>query len=420
MGPTESSHLIKKPTPQGAKSGPLRKFLQKKTSLNTTIRPGEYLRMAQVPESANKGLENIIACTTEVSTIHGTTLIYRGYTIEDLAENCSFEEVIYLLWNGDLPNEAQLKKFRSELSSHYALPSEMSPILEAIAKSEAHPMAKLRTAVSYLGLSDSNAEDISQEAIRKKATRLTGAFGTVVASLSRLEQGKELISPKKDKSIAWNFLNMIQGKEPNKEEEKLFDTALVLHADHELNASAFTARVVASTTSDYYSDMTAAIGSLKGPLHGGANEQVMNMLKNIGSYDKVDAFIDDAIENKKKVMGIGHRVYKEGDPRAKILKKMSLKTCKEAGLEDYHRMLVRIQEQMEERKGLMPNVDFYSGLVYTALGLRSRDFTPVFATSRVSGWSAQVLEQYANNRIYRPRGFYVGPTDRTVKPLTER
>ena len=213
---------------------------------------------------------------------------------------------------------------------------------------------------------------------------------------------------------------MVRDKKPTVDEEKLFDTALVLHADHELNASAFTARVVASTTSDYYSAITAAIGSLKGPLHGGANEQVMLMLKEIGSYDKVDSFIDDAVNAKKKVMGIGHRVYKQGDPRARILKELSLQTCKKAGLEDYHRMLVRIQEQMEAKKGLMPNVDFYSGLVYTALGLRPADFTPIFAVSRISGWTAQILEQYSNNRIYRPRAFYTGPTDVKIIPLAHR
>lgn len=376
--------------------------------------------MSQIPETANKGLENIIACTSEISTIHDVTLLYRGYTIEDLSQNCGFEEIVSLLWTGNLPNAAQLEKFKGDLAQSATLPAEYLKNLEIIAKTNAHSMAKLRTAVSYYGLLDSGAEDISAEGIRAKATKLTGALGTIVAAMSRLEQGQQPIAPVKGKSIAWNFLNMIRGKEPTPEEEHLFDTALVLHADHELNASSFTARVVASTTSDYYSDITAAIGSLKGPLHGGANEHVMLMLKDIGSYAKVDAFIDNAVNTKAKVMGIGHRVYKNGDPRARILKEMSLQICKKAGLEDYHRMLVRIQEQMESKKGLMPNVDFYSGLVYTALGLRPRDFTPIFAVSRVSGWSAQVMEQYANNRIYRPRAFYTGPTNLTVKPLNQR
>jgi citrate synthase len=376
--------------------------------------------MAQIPESANKGLENIIACTTEISTIHDVTLLYRGYTIEDLAEHCGFEEAVYLLWNASLPSRSQLETFRKELSSHLTIPTELMPILESIAKTKAHSMAKLRTAISYYGMLDSQAEDISPEGIRKKATALTAAIGPIVSAISRLEQGQKPVAARPDKTLAWNFLNMIRGKEPTADEEKLFDTALVLHADHELNASAFTARVVASTKSDYYSDITAAIGSLKGPLHGGANEAVMQMLKEIGSYDHVDAFIEDAVNAKKKVMGIGHRVYKNGDPRARLLKDLSLQTCKKAGLEDYHRMLVRIQEQMEERKGLMPNVDFFSGLVYTALGLRPRDFTPIFAVSRISGWTAQVLEQYANNRIYRPRGFYTGPTDKKVTPIEKR
>jgi citrate synthase len=375
-----------------------------------------------IPESANKGLENIIACTSEISTIHDVTLLYRGYTIEDLAAHCGFEETVYLLWNSKLPNKSELETFKSELAQSMTLPVEMFSILKSIAKTNSHSMAKLRTAVSYFGNLEASpgAEDISPAGIKTKGARMTAAFGTIVAVLSRLEQGLEPIAPVASKSIAWNFLNMIRGKEPTAEEEKLLDTALVLHADHELNASAFTARVVASTTSDYYSDIVAAIGSLKGPLHGGANEAVMIMLKEIGGYSKVDAFIDDAVNAKKKVMGIGHRVYKNGDPRGKILRQMSLEVAKKAGLEDQHKMLVRIADQMEEKKGLMPNVDFYSGLVYTALGLRARDFTPIFAVSRVSGWTAQVLEQYANNRIYRPRAFYTGPTDLVVKPLAQR
>ncbi len=377
---------------------------------------------ASIPESANKGLEGIIACTSEISTIHDVTLIYRGYTIEDLAAKCGFEEVVYLLWQGVLPTKTQLLDFKAELSSHAVLPPQMFPILEAIAKTDSHSMAKLRTAVSYFGNLEASpgADDISPKAILAKATKTTAALGTIVASLSRIEQGEKPIAPVAGKSIAWNFLHMVRGKEPSQEEEKLFDTALVLHADHELNASAFTARVVASTTSDYYSDIVAAIGSLKGPLHGGANEQVMLMLKDIGGFEQVEAFIEDAVNAKKKVMGIGHRVYKNGDPRGRILKQMSLEVAKKVGLEHYHRMLVRIEEQMEARKGLMPNVDFYSGLVYTALGLRPRDFTPIFAVSRVSGWTAQVLEQYANNRIYRPRAFYTGALDKKITPINDR
>ena len=376
--------------------------------------------MSQIPETANKGLEGIVACTSEISTIHDVTLLYRGYTIEDLSAHCGFEEVIYLLWNSKLPNASQLDAFKKEIASNMTVPQELIPILQSVAKTNAHSMAKLRTAISYFALLDTKAEDITPEGVRAKALRLTAAFGPIVAAISRFEQNQPLVAPIAGKTMAWNFLNMVRGKEPTAEEEKLFDTALVLHADHELNASTFTARVVSSTTSDYYSAMVGALGSLKGPLHGGANEHVMIMLKEIGSYAKVDAFIDDAVNAKKKVMGIGHRVYKNGDPRARILKEMSLQICKKAGLEDFHKMLVRIQEQMETRKGLYPNVDFYSGLVYTALGLRPRDFTPIFAVSRVSGWTAQVLEQYANNRIYRPRAYYTGPTTNQVVPLSQR
>ncbi|MDR3605924.1 MAG: citrate/2-methylcitrate synthase [Oligoflexia bacterium] len=368
-----------------------------------------------IPETANKGLEGIVACTSEISTIHDVTLLYRGYTIEDLAANCGFEEVIYLLWNGELPNAGQLETFKQTLYKNMAVPAALSPIIESVAKTNAHSMAKLRTVVSYYSLLDTGAENIALDAVKEKATHLAAALGPIVAALSRCEQGQKPIAPVMGKTLAWNFLNMVRGKEPTAEEEKLFDTALVLHADHELNASTFACRAIASTNSDYYSAIVAGLASLKGPLHGGANEQVMIMLKEIGDYSKVDAFIDDAVNAKKKVMGIGHRVYKHGDPRAKILRELSLQTCKKAGLEDYHRMLVRIQEQMEEKKGLMPNVDFYSGLVYTALGLRSRDFTPIFAVSRIAGWSAQLLEQYANNRIYRPRAFYTGKLDRKVK-----
>lgn len=374
----------------------------------------------QIPETANKGLENIVACTSEISTIHDVTLLYRGYTIDDLTQHCGFEEIIHLLWNGKLPNSAQLKEIRAELARGLALPQEMLPFLQSLAATKAHSMAKLRTAISFFGQLDANAEDITPNGIRSKAIRTTAAIGPIVAALSRYEQGQKPVAPDTGKTLAWNFLNMIRGKAPTPDEEKLFDTALVLHADHELNASTFTARVVASTTSDYYSVITGALCSLKGPLHGGANEAVMLMLKDIGSLSKVDAFVEDAVVNKKKVMGIGHRVYKNGDPRARILQELSLTTCKKAGLEEQHQMLVRIQTLMEEKKGLMPNVDFFSGLVYTALGLRPRDFTPIFAVSRIAGWTAQVMEQYANNRIYRPRAHYTGPIDLHVTPIEKR
>lgn len=375
----------------------------------------QKLNLPEFAQTANKGLENIIACTSEISTIHDTTLVYRGYTIEDLVEHCCFEEVIYLLWNKKLPQEQELVNFKKELSRNYLLPQKMFPLLEMVAKVPAHGMSHLRTAVSFMGQLDVEAEEIDEKSLYKKSILLTAAMGSIVATLARFQQGKTSIQPRADQSIAWNFLNQVTGKEPTLEEEKLFDVALILHADHELNASTFTSRVVASTTSDYYSAIVGALCSLKGPLHGGANEQVMLMLEEIKSINNVDSFIKNALENKKKIMGIGHRVYKNGDPRARILRQLSLDICKKSGLEEKHKILSTIEDKVLDEKGLMPNVDFYSGLVYTALGLKPRDFTPIFALSRIAGWSAQVMEQYQNNRIYRPRAYYVGPIDLSIQ-----
>jgi len=368
--------------------------------------------MGSIPETANKGLEGIVAATTEISTIHDSTLLYRGYKIEELSAKCKFAEVIYLLWNDKLPTEQELNEFNSLLRPSLNLRQEVIPHLERVAGTKAHSMAKLRTAISFIGLLDPDAENIKPAALREKAARLTASMSAIVCALSRLENGEQPIKADESKTIAWNFLNMLRGKEPTDEEESLFNMALILHADHEFNASTFTGRAVVSTLSDYYSGITAALASLKGPLHGGANEAVMKMLAEIGNLDSVDAFVENAIANKKKVMGIGHRVYKNGDPRAKLLRELSLDICRKHGNEEQHKMLSRIEALMLERKGLMPNVDFYSGLVYTALGIRPRDFTPVFAVSRVAGWSAQIMEQFDNNRIYRPRAHYVGKTDR--------
>ncbi len=376
--------------------------------------------MSTIPESANKGLENIIACTSQVSTIHDTTLLYRGYAIEDLAQHCSFEEIIYLLWFEKLPTQAELDDFKQRFAALAVLDTPTLDQLKILAQTKSHGMSKLRTAISFMGLLDPKAEVITREAILEKAMGLTARFGMIVAALSRLGDNQKVLPFQSGKSIAWNVLHMLTGREPSAKEERLFDTALILHADHELNASAFTARVVVSSNSDYYSSITGALGTLKGPLHGGANEQVMLMLKEIGSFDKIDPFIQDALDAKKKVMGIGHRVYKNGDPRARILKQMSLEICEAAGLADYHKMLRHIEEEMGSKKGLMPNVDFYSGLVYTALGLKPSDFTPIFAVSRISGWTAQILEQITNNRIYRPRAFYTGPVDLKIVKLQDR
>jgi citrate synthase len=374
-------------------------------------------------DAVDKGLEGVVACSSKISSIQDATLCYRGYTIEDLAENSSFEETIFLLWNSRLPKAAELEAFKKEIGKELVLPIEYKKILESLMKNfpkDAHPMDFVRSAISILAHFDPETNDMSDEANRRKALRLTAKFGPVVAAFERLKNKKPLIDPVPTKSLAWNFLNMLQGKEPKEDYVKIFDTALVLHADHEINCSAFSARVTASSLSDYHSAIVSAIGTLKGPLHGGANEAVMKMLQEIGSIEKAKAFVEQALVGKQKVMGIGHRVYKNGDPRAKILRKVSEKITKETGQPELYEMSVLIDDTMLEKKGLMPNVDFYSATVYYSMGIPVEIFTPIFAVSRVAGWSAHIFEQYSMNRIYRPRSEYTGPTGLVWKPVASR
>jgi len=374
---------------------------------------------AILDQAIDRGLEGVIACSSGISTIHGTTLLYRGYTIEDLAANASFEEVIHLLWHGELPDSGQLEALRRELGAAMALPTEMRVWLMGLPK-DVHPIDFLHAVVAGLTLHDPDANLLDRPATLRKAARLTARIGMIAGAYERARHGIWPIDPDPDRSLAWNFLRGILGKEPSAELERDFDTCLVLHADHELNASAFSARVTASTLSGLYSSVLAAIGTLKGSLHGGANEAVIRMLEEIGSADRLDAFLDEALAGKTKVMGFGHRVYKEGDPRAKILRAMSERLTRAAGRPELYAMSVRLEEMMAERKGLIPNVDFYSASVYSAMGIPAPLFTPIFAASRVVGWCAHVLEQYEANRIYRPRARYVGPTDRRYVAIDER
>lgn len=374
-------------------------------------------------EAIDKGLEGVVACSTRVSSIEETTLCYRGYTIEDLAENSTFEEVVYLLWNDHLPKPIELAEFSAELSKEMVLKPEMKGILKALMANfppNGHPMDFLRTAVSALSAFDPDARDMSEAANRRKALRLTAKLGTLVTAFSRLREGKDVVEPVAGKSIAWNFMHMLLGRDVSPEFVRIFDMALILHADHEINCSAFSARVTASSLSDLHSAVVSAIGTLKGPLHGGANEAVLKMLLEIGTLEKAKGFVEQALAGKQKVMGIGHRVYKHGDPRAKILQKMSARLTREAGHPELYEMSVLIDQIMQEKKGLMPNVDFYSATVYHSMGLTTDLFTPIFAVSRVAGWCAHVLEQYANNRIYRPRGEYRGKKNLTWVPPAAR
>jgi citrate synthase len=358
--------------------------------------------------ATDRGLEGVVACTTAISFIVGATLNVRGYTIEDLAENSSFEETIFLLWNNRLPKQDELENLRKDLGSEMTLDPQLIATLKTLPNKNVHPMAWLRSAVSAMGLFDKEAQDSSNEANYRKALRLTAKMGMLVTAFERLRTGKDLVNPNPGKSIAWNFFYTLTGQEPDAQIVKEFDVCLVLHADHELNCSAFAARVTASSLSDVYSAIVSAISALKGPLHGGANEQVMLMLKDIGTVEKAKTWIEDALNNKAKVMGFGHRVYKNGDPRAKILRSMSEKLTAKMSQPHWYIMSDMIDDVMQNKKGLLPNVDFYSATVYYSMGIPIDLYTPIFAVSRVSGWLAHVFEQWTNNRIYRPRGKWTG------------
>ncbi|MFN3696254.1 MAG: citrate synthase [Pseudobdellovibrio sp.] len=367
----------------------------------------------------DKGLEGVVACTTAVSFIVGNTLNYRGYTIEDLAANSTFEEVTYLLWNNKLPNKAELEAFSAELNKNMTLDPAYVQVLKTL-PTNVHPMAWLRTAVSLLSHWDADANDIGAEANKRKAVRLTAKMASIVTAFEAIRNKREILAPKAGKSIAYNFMYMLKGSEPDAELVKLFDTCLILHADHELNCSAFATRVTTSSLSDLHSAIVSAIGALKGPLHGGANEQVMVMLAKIGTIEKAQQFVKDALDAKEKVMGIGHRVYKDGDPRAAILRKFSKSLTQKIGKPELYEMSALIDDTMNKEKGLMPNVDFYSATVYHAMGIPTDIFTPIFAVSRIAGWIAHANEQYEKNRIYRPRGKWQGKEGLTWKPVDAR
>lgn len=370
--------------------------------------------------AVDKGLEGVVACTTGISEIVGNTLSYRGFTIEDLAANSHFEEVVFLLWNNRLPLRDELQKLKRDLNAQMALSDSQKVVLQQLPTKNVHPMAWLRSAVSALSLWDEHAQDEGVEANHEKALKLTAKMATLVALFERVRQGQPILNPVPEKSLAWNFLYMLFGREPEADMVKSFDTCLVLHADHELNCSAFAARVTASSMSDMYSAVTSAIGALKGPLHGGANEQVMIMLKKIGSVDSARHWVKEALAGKQKIMGFGHRVYKNGDPRAKILRQMSQELTSKINEPFWYEMSTLIDDTVQSEKGLLPNVDFYSATVYYSMRIPLDLFTPIFAVSRVAGWTSHILEQYANNRIYRPRGQWSGKSDQKWIPIERR
>ena len=367
------------------------------------------------------GLEGVVAGESEICYIDGYAgiLSYRGYNIHTLAEHATFEEVIWLLWKGTLPKQAELDKLKADLFANAAIPAQVTDFLKANLK--ASPMDVLRTAVSMLSLSDPLAKDMSPEANQLKATKLIAQTSTIVSSFGRLREGKDVVAPDAALSFAGNFLYCLTGKRPDEIMEHTFDVALTLHADHELNASTFAARVTAATLSDIYSAVTSAIGALKGPLHGGANEEVIRMLLQVGTADKAIERVHEMFANKIKIPGFGHRVYRTDDPRATHLRVMSEALGKSTGHEDLYLMSSRVEETVKGEKKLNPNVDFYSASTYYSLGIPIDLFTPIFAVSRMSGWTAHVLEQYHNNRLIRPRAEYKGnPDGMTWIPMDKR
>jgi citrate synthase len=357
------------------------------------------------------GLEGVIAGESEICYIDGIqgVLSYRGFNIHTLAQNAVFEEVVFLLWNGWLPKQAELDKLRADLTAERELPKALIDFLGAVPK--VNTMDVLRTAVSMLGLYDPEAQDMSAEANHRKAVRLMAKTATIVTTYDRLRNAKPVIPGDPKLNFAANFLYTLTGNRPDDLMERAFDVTLTLHADHELNASTFAARVVAATLSDIYSAITAGIGALKGPLHGGANQDVINWLLKLGDEETAVDAVKSTLAKKVKIPGFGHRVYRTEDPRATHLRVLSEELGKRTGHEKLYRLSVVMEETVKSEKKLNPNVDFYSASAYYSLGIPIDLYTPIFAVSRMSGWTAHTLEQYHNNRLIRPRAEYKGPAD---------
>ena len=376
---------------------------------------------------SSKGLEGVVAAQTALSHVYGEEgrLVYAGYEIEDLAENVTFEEVCHLLWFGELPNTKQLEDLRRQIAEQAHVDQKVLDICKLADKND-HPMATLRTATSALSFFDDDAEDNSADANLRKAIRMTGQVVTITAAIERIRNGKEPVAPRKDLKLADNFLYMLNGTEPDALEAQIVDVALTLHAEHGMNASTFTARVTAGTLADMHSAITAAIGALKGPLHGGANEQVMEMLQKIGKPDVAEKWVRDSLGRGEKIMGFGHRVYKTTDPRAPILKRLAEELNAKSGgksqwLEISEIIQRVVREEMDKKgKKIYPNVDFFSASVYYTLGIPKDLFTNIFACARMAGWTAHIMEQHKDNRLIRPQSEYTGPRERKVTAIAQR
>ena len=370
-----------------------------------------------------KGLEGVIANETRLGDVRGQEgqLVYCGYEINELAGQVSFEEVIFLLWNDRLPKQAEIDDLKRQLAEERELPAQVIDFIRTTPRT-ALPIDVLRTAISMLGLHDPSVLlDDTLAANRRRAIAIQAKVSVIVAYFHRARNGLQLPGIRKDLGEAAHFLYLLDGTEPSSKKVETLDVAYVLHAEHGMNASTFSARVTISTLTDIYSAITAAIGTLKGPLHGGANEGAIHMLQEIGEPENVDAYVEKALAEKKRIMGIGHRVYKVLDPRAPHLQRMAVELSRELGEPKWIEMSERIAQLMKEKKGLYANVDFYSATVYYSLGIPTDLFTPIFAISRTAGWTAHVLEQLSDNRLYRPLSAYVGePVGRKFVPIDQR
>jgi citrate synthase len=370
------------------------------------------------------GLRGVVAASSSIGDVNGEKgeLIYQGVNIHDLATKSTFEEVAFLLWNGRLPKSAELDELRKNLAASYELPWEAVELIKGMASRapKADPMDMLRTVISALAMFDEEKRDLSREASIRVATRLTARFPTIVAALDRARNGLEIVRPKPELNIATNFLYMLKGNMPDEFDAHVLDVALILQADHELNASTFTARVVAGTLADMYSAVTAALGALSGPLHGGANTAIMKILLEIDDVNKVEDYVKDALSKKKKIMGFGHAVYKTEDPRATHLRRFSKEMGERKGNPKWYEITAKLEEIMKREKNLLPNVDAYSASTYYMMGIPLDLYTPIFAISRISGWTAHILEQYADNKLIRPRAEYIGPRNVPYVPIEER
>ena len=379
--------------------------------------------MSTVPEStaAAAGLRGVVAAQSSIGDVNGEKgiLIYQGYDIHDLAEHSTFEETVFLLWNGRLPKKEELENLKKQFQANTEAPAEVIEFMRHFPK-DAEPMDVLRTAVSALDFYDKAGHGTDRENAMNAAIKLTAQMPTLVAAWERIRNGKDIIAPDKNSSIAENFLYMLRGEEADAEEVRIFDVCLILHADHELNASTFTTRVIAGTLADIYGAVTGGIAALAGPLHGGANTNVMKTLLEIDSPDKVDAWLDETLAAKRKVMGIGHAVYKTEDPRATWLRKFSKQLSERKGETKWFEMSQKIEKLMLEKKGMYPNVDFYSASTYYLMNIPLDLYTPIFAISRISGWTGHILEQYGNNKLIRPRAEYIGERDLKYTPIDER